>query len=435
VGLGWRRELAGSLLLGPDAVSIVEMTAEACSTAASLREASALAELWPVVVHGVKSSLGSAEGADLGRLRHLGDVARRVRAPLVSEHVAFVRAGDIEIGHLTGLPFTREAVAVVARNVARARRELPDVPLLLENVAWSFRWADDAMDEGDFHAEVAAATGCDLLLDVANLYANARNAGRDPVELLGRYPLDRVAMLHVAGGVSERGFYYDTHAHPVPDAVIDLVARVLAIAPRIPIIVERDTAFPPFEELLAEVTRLATLPPGAAPPQSAGGGGRAGASGPVEARSLGDAQRAIAARLSGAQVATDASLSHARTILERKRVDAAMPLLPRFAAQGPVAVALAARCLAGRSRPRAHPAEADALWIAQSAAADPTLGHAARADALVVRARMAPSREGAHPRFAPFVATARLPSGGTRWVFKGLGAKARVRVIDSQGKP
>ena len=203
--------------------------AETCfAQPAARREARAIAELWPVVPHGVKLSLGSADGIDLDKARKLGALARELQAQAISEHVAMTRGGGREIGHLTALPFTREAVAVLARNVAAARRVLPDVPLLLENIAWTFRWPEDALPEGEFYQEVVKATGCDLLLDVANLYANARNAGADPEKALLSYPLDRVAMVHVAGGAVEDGFYEDTHAHSVPDAVFDLLERLLA---------------------------------------------------------------------------------------------------------------------------------------------------------------------------------------------------------------
>jgi uncharacterized protein (UPF0276 family) len=132
----------------------------------------------------VKLSLGSADGIDPARAHNLGRLAREVGALAVSEHVAMVRGGPLHIGHLTSLPRTREAVRVVARNVATLRRELPDVPLLLENIAWPFEWPDDEMEEGAFHESVARATGCPLLLDLGNLLANAYNARRDAKELL-----------------------------------------------------------------------------------------------------------------------------------------------------------------------------------------------------------------------------------------------------------
>jgi len=159
VGLGFRAELAADLVAAASTVDFVEVVAETCYTQRTTRrEACAVAEIWPVVPHGVKLSLGSAEGVDLDRARRLGALARELRAGVISEHVSFTRAGSVDIGHLTQLPRTREAIRVVARNVAQVRRVLPDVPMLLENVAWSVRWPDDEMDEPTFYQEIVAAT-------------------------------------------------------------------------------------------------------------------------------------------------------------------------------------------------------------------------------------------------------------------------------------
>src|SRR5688572_24237208 len=146
VGIGFRPELSAGLLRAPHTVDFLEVVAESLYSRADwLREAIALREVWPVVPHGVKLSLASAEGVDLDRARKLGELARQLRAPMVTEHIALTRAGGREIGHLTAVPFTREAVSVVARNVAATRRFLPDVPFLLENIAWTLRFSDDAM--------------------------------------------------------------------------------------------------------------------------------------------------------------------------------------------------------------------------------------------------------------------------------------------------
>lgn len=253
VGIGYRPKLAPSLLARPHDVDFVEIVAESWR---DRRELLALREIWPIVPHGVKLSLGSAEGIDPERARTLGTLARELRAPFVSEHIAFVHAGGRDIGHLTELPMTTEAVRVLARNVAVAKRALPDVPLLLENVARSFVWTTEhTMHEGEFHARVCEATGCDLLLDVANLYANARNAGVDPFALLATYPLDRVAMLHVAGGETKDGFYFDTHAHPVPEPVFALAAHVLARR-EVPVLLERDANLGDEAAIFGEVARL-----------------------------------------------------------------------------------------------------------------------------------------------------------------------------------
>ncbi|MEO6325859.1 MAG: DUF692 domain-containing protein, partial [Thermoanaerobaculia bacterium] len=260
VGIGLRPELVSDLLARPEVADFVEVVAESCfADPNARRQARALAEIWPVVPHGVKLSLGSAEGIDLTHARRLGALARELRAPVITEHIALTSAGGREIGHLTAVPFTRAAVRAVARNVAAARRVLPDVPLLLENIAWTFRFPEDEMDEGDFYAEVLEATGCELLLDVANLYANALNAGCAPDALLQRYPLERVGMFHVAGGTLEDGFWADTHAHAVPPAVFALVSRGLVRTGPVPIILERDASFPEFDELVCELATLRTL--------------------------------------------------------------------------------------------------------------------------------------------------------------------------------
>src|SRR5687768_2470154 len=130
VGIGFRAPLAAALLRAPRRVDFIEVVAERCADPKVRHEVMAMRELWPIVPHGVKLSLGSADGIDVERARALGSLAREVRAPLVSEHVAFVRSRGTEIGHLTELPMTREAVRVVARNVEVLRRHLPDVPLL-----------------------------------------------------------------------------------------------------------------------------------------------------------------------------------------------------------------------------------------------------------------------------------------------------------------
>jgi uncharacterized protein (UPF0276 family) len=153
----------------------------------------------------------------------------------------------------------------LARNVAAARRRLPDVPLLLENTAATLDWHEDELDEPDFYAAVVRATGCELLLDVGNLYANAVNAGRDPHVELARFPLDRVARLHVAGGTWADGFYFDTHADPIAPAVFSLLRDAIARIGSVPILLERDADFGPINALLAELSQLRAIVDAAAP--------------------------------------------------------------------------------------------------------------------------------------------------------------------------
>jgi uncharacterized protein len=428
VGLGFRPELAADLVRAPATVDFVEIVAETCFTQRhTRREAAAIGEIWPVVPHGVKLSLGSAEGVDLDRARRLAALVRELRAEVVSEHVSFTRAGGVDIGHLTQLPRTREAIAVVARNVAKVRRVLPDVPLLLENVAWSVRWPDDEMDEPTFYQEVVAATDCDLLLDVGNLYANACNEGLDPAVVLAGYPLDRVAMLHVAGGVVEDGFYFDTHAHAIPRAVFDLVAR----CPAVPTLIERDANFD-FAEIARELTELRDgfylRHLAAATPRN-----RSSARDGAPLLDLPAAQADLAAQLAGASpTATPlaeriglSDIARARGILHRKRFDDALPLLAHLSRCSRVRDLAVAALPAARPPVRAAPI--DAWRIAEAALADPELADAAARDRLLLRARFIARTDGTlRPRRTPFIGSARLADGRRVRATKGLGALAPV---------
>lgn len=440
VAIGWRPELAGDLLAQTGTVGFVEVVAENCLADSRIaREVQAVAQALPVALHGVKLSLGSAEGIDDGRAIRLGRLARQLDAPFVSEHVAFVRAGGHEIGHLTALPRTRAAVATVARNVARARRHLPDIPLLLENVVWTVPWSGDQTREEDFYFEVAEATGCALLLDVANLYANAINEGEEPSQRLARFPLDRVAMLHVAGGLREDGIYVDTHAHPIPSAVFALVEQVTrAVGPR-PAVIERDDNFPPFDELCAELATLARClaTPREGPQVPVRCASTRPGSGWLEGSQtdLAIDQERLAALLTAVPPpgGGDVSVRHVdrtRRLLVRKRVDAALPLLPRLRRADHNIVHLAIDAL--RSRPRAGRLASvdDALTVAHAAAAEPAFAAEAQLDLLNLRARFRPlgGGRGWAPRWTPFFGRARLPGGDCAWAFKGAGFGRPVRL-------
>ena len=382
VGIGFRRELAAPLLASPSVVDFVEIVAETCRDAAIRREARALTDIWPVVPHGVKLSLGSAEGIDDDRAKELGKLARDLRSPVVSEHVSFVRAGGREIGHLTELPMTRAAIAVVVKNVVRLRRFLPDVPLLLENVARGFVWRDEdsEMSEGDFYQEIVLATGCDLLLDLGNLYANALNAKIDPIALLESYPLDRVAMVHVAGGIEEHGFYFDTHAHAIPDAVYDLVARAGCDT----VMLERDASFD--DAVLDEVTRLRALE--LAPRRRSTT--RSFVLSEVSSAPLAAAQAKLALALTTETPTEDRAVLRARGVLERKRADDALPLLPELGPRLSQHDALSLGRIRETPRLPQKTAIADAIRIAESALEKSDLAAFAARDLSMLKKRFSP---------------------------------------------
>jgi uncharacterized protein len=259
-GIGWRPEIALLIERRHD-LAFIELLAEEFTEANANFPLPAPVERLrrrgvTVVPHGVSLSLGGAEPLDQDRLRALARLAERLEAPVVSEHIAFVRAGDLETGHLLPLPRTWEALDMVVANVRKARAAL-QVPLALENIASLFEWPNPEMDEAMFLTEVLERADVLLLLDIANVYANARNHGYDPHELLDRIPLSRLAYVHVAGGVEHCGIYHDTHTHGVRTAVLDLLEDLCSRTTVPGVMLERDDRFPPDAELNAELDAIA----------------------------------------------------------------------------------------------------------------------------------------------------------------------------------
>jgi len=277
VGLGWRPETAW-LIDRRRRLSFTEVIAE---TVAPDRPPPALAAAVErglrAVTHGVSLNLGGAEPPERARIDRLAQIARALRSPLVSEHVSFSRAGELESPHFLPVPRTRPQLAVLVDHVARVAGAL-DVPLALENVAAPLAWPGDELAEADFLAELVERTGTLLLLDVANLHANLVNHGGDLEAYLARLPLDRVAYLHAAGGARIGGdgaMWRDTHAHPIGPGLLDTLGAVLARTGPRPILLERDGAFPRREELEGELDALeavlaaAPAPAAIAPPAAA----------------------------------------------------------------------------------------------------------------------------------------------------------------------
>ncbi|MFE3720124.1 DUF692 domain-containing protein [Streptomyces cyaneofuscatus] len=262
IGIGWRPEIAAEVeaLTGVDWVEVVAENLCADHLPDSLvrlRERGVT-----VVPHGVSLGLGGADRPDAERLAGLAARAELLGTPLVTEHIAFVRAGGpltasprLEAGHLLPVPRTWDALEVLCENVAIAQDALP-VPLALENIAALVSWPDEELTEGQFLAELVERTGVRLLIDVANLHTNHVNLGQDPAKALDELPVEAIAYVHVAGGVEKNGVWHDTHAHPVTAPVLDVLAELRSRVDPPGVLLERDDAFPPGAELAAELETI-----------------------------------------------------------------------------------------------------------------------------------------------------------------------------------
>ncbi|MBD2743119.1 DUF692 domain-containing protein [Coleofasciculus sp. FACHB-1120] len=254
VGLGFREPFRSDLFLHRQAVDFLEIVAEHYLDVPPYKqqELELLADHFPLIPHAINLSLGSAEGLDADYLRKLAELIKRLNPPWWSEHICFTKAGGVDIGHLSPLPYTHEAVEVLCRNIAQVRRYI-DVPLILENISYLLTVPGAEMTEAQFLAEVVERSDCGLLLDVTNLYINAVNHNYDIYAFLAQLPLERVVQLHFVGGHWHNGVLIDSHSHSTHPEVWTLMEEVVARIPVKGIVLERDENLPPFAELSAEL--------------------------------------------------------------------------------------------------------------------------------------------------------------------------------------
>jgi uncharacterized protein (UPF0276 family) len=259
-GIGFREPMLTDLFQHRESVDFVEIVADHYlgGPPEKLRELDLLASNFPVIPHALGLSLGSADGLDHLYLGELARLIDRLQPGWWSEHIAFTRAGGREIGHLAPLPFTSEAVDTLCRNIT-AVRDAIDTPLILENISYTVALPFGEMTEAEFLREVLDRTGCGLLLDVTNLYANSVNHGYDPLKFLEELPLDRVVQLHFVGGYWNEGTWIDSHSAATPDAIWQLLEDVFARAPVKAALLERDENIPDFSDLAGELARVRNI--------------------------------------------------------------------------------------------------------------------------------------------------------------------------------
>jgi hypothetical protein len=230
-----------------------------------------LAEHYPLSLHGVGLSLGSAEGLDSAHLERLRTLLADFRPALVSEHLSWSVHAGTYLNDLLPLPYSEEALDVVARNVTHAQEALGR-PLLVENPSSYLSFAASTLDEPSFLSELVRRTGCGLLLDVNNVYVSARNQGFDAAAYLAALPLDSVGEIHLAGHTARRfgdeELLIDDHGSRVSEPVWALYRRVLALTGPRPTLIEWDTNVPEVSVLLAEARKADLLLSAASPEET-----------------------------------------------------------------------------------------------------------------------------------------------------------------------
>lgn len=256
IGIGFRREMAGWIEAGEHGVDCLEITAEHFFGPTE-KHVVQLARRLPLFVHGLGLSLGTPGPLDARRVEAFARVAELANPRWISEHVAFTRTAEVDLGHLNPVPLTRDAMKTIAdhaREVAeRCRR-----PMLLENITSHLKLTGE-LTEPEFLNALCERADCGLLLDVTNLFINSRNHRFDPLAWLHEIEPRRIRQLHIVGYAMQAGRYMDSHSAPIQEELIELAQAVAAYAPVEAVVLERDDDIPDENGLKAEMEKLGRI--------------------------------------------------------------------------------------------------------------------------------------------------------------------------------
>ncbi len=209
-------------------------------------------EHYPIVMHGVSMSIGSTDPLDFDYLKQVKDLASRVQAKWVSDHLCWTGVQQKNMHDLLPLPYTEEALKHVVERIKQVQDYLGR-QLLIENVSSYLTYSSSALTEWDFLREIAEQADCLILLDINNIYVSSFNHGFDPEEYLKGIPKERVQQFHLAGHTNNGDHIIDTHDHPVIKAVWDLYAKALRQYGKVSTMIERDDHIPELPVLLKEL--------------------------------------------------------------------------------------------------------------------------------------------------------------------------------------
>lgn len=257
-GIGLRAPHVGELLATRPAVPWLEVHPENyMSGGPALVLLEAVRREYPVSLHGVGLSLGTAEDIDARHLSRLRSLVDRLEPCLVSEHLSWSTAGGAYLNHLLPLPYTDETLRVVADHIDEVQNALGR-RILIENPSSYLRFRHSSMAEPHFLAELARRTGCGLLCDVNNIYVSAWNVGLDAGSYLDALPVPAIGEIHLAGHAANdadgRTILIDDHGSPVTAPVWKLYQRALERFGSVPTLIEWDTDLPELSVLLGEAS-------------------------------------------------------------------------------------------------------------------------------------------------------------------------------------
>lgn len=254
-GLGLRKEHHADFLERDVPVDFIEIISENFMVEGGrpLATLDAVRARYPVAMHGVSMSIGSAKGVDPDYLARLKRLADHLQPLWVSDHLCWTGIDGHNSHDLLPLPYTQEALDIVCVNIEAAQDALGRA-MLFENPSSYVNFPESAMSEWEFLSEMSRRTGCYLLLDVNNIYVSAVNHGFDADAFLAGIPVEKVRQIHLAGH-TPGNIIIDTHDRAVCEDVWQLYARACKRFGSSATMIERDDDIPPLDELLTELDR------------------------------------------------------------------------------------------------------------------------------------------------------------------------------------
>lgn len=253
-GLGLRVEHYQNFLEQQPRVDWLEMTSENFMVPGGkpLFYLDAIRSRYPMVMHGVSLSIGSCDPLDMQYLGELKALIERVEPAWVSDHLCWTGVDHTNLHDLLPMPYTEEALQHMCRRVDQVQNYLGR-PLVLENVSSYVNFTFDEMPEWAFIAALLKRSGCQLLLDVNNVYVSSVNHGFDAKTYIDAMPAAQIRQIHLAGHEDHGDYIIDTHDHDVCEPVWALYEYTVQCLGLLPTLIERDDNMPPLAALLDEL--------------------------------------------------------------------------------------------------------------------------------------------------------------------------------------
>lgn len=260
-GIGFRKDFAEELLdskiLKP---SFIELAPENWIGMGGYwkKQLDKAAEKFPVTCHGLSLSIGSPDELDVEFVKQVKKFLKQYNVKVYSEHLSYSKCDNAHLYDLLPIPFRKDAVKHIVQRIKQVQ-DILEMPLVLENVSYYTPVAAQ-MKESEFISAIVNESGCNMLLDVNNVYVNSFNHKYEARQFLKELPLDKVAYIHMAGHeqVSDT-LIIDTHGQAVIDPVFELFEYAIGLVKPVPVLLERDFNIPELEELQGELERMDSI--------------------------------------------------------------------------------------------------------------------------------------------------------------------------------